>query len=232
MLKLMFVFLSSFSIIIAIEIQDDFVFCKDKNQFIDLKKCNFSGDNIIQRFEYFSCEIKNQIFRMRSINEDSYFKFQEFVYHVINGSIKNTECIKISKIEVYDQVERCTKDILVSFKLGLDLVYGYLTNENIIRPKSKLIPCSNEMKFVSLNNISIAKKANMIKPFNINKINLDSNLKNDGSLLSYYEKNLELNREYRIGSDILLGFISLLNFIFLLKAGKIKLSNLLRSPVK
>jgi hypothetical protein len=74
---------------------------------------------------------------IKASNEDSYFIYDNSVYHLINASLKATDCNKVNKVEVYDSVEKCTKDISVSFVLNSNTVFGYLTQENIIRPKNK-----------------------------------------------------------------------------------------------
>jgi hypothetical protein len=196
----------------VIEIKDQSFFCRDENDFVDFfQVCKKSGDSILDRFDYLECEFKKQLFKIRSFNEDSYFKFEGSVYHVVNGSVRNTNCELIDKIEVHEKVKKCNKDVLVSFYFESNLVFGYSTNENIIRPKSKLEACSNELKHISFNNVSLVKKANSIYPTQLKRLHIGSNAKQENSFLAFYEKYFEVNREFRFSSDILLSITFLIN---------------------
>jgi hypothetical protein len=201
--------------VVTFKIKDVFSYCKDKEEFFDISQsCNRANNNLLQRLEYLECEMKTQVLKMRSMNEDSYFKLDGSVFHVVNGSIKYTFCYEINEIEVHEEVDKCTKDILVSFYFENKLTFGFLTNENIIRPKNKLIECPIEAKFLSGKEINIIKKGNKIMPVRIKRVL--SVLKNvsENWILSYYEKNMELNREFRLGCDILLSVVALINLIY------------------
>lgn len=214
-------------------VRDRFLYCIDKDEYVDISQnCNKTDGNLQLRFEYFECEIRNQIFKMRSNVEDSFFKFDGSVFHVQNGSIKYTLCNDISEIEIHENVEKCTKDILVSFPFNSSLVFGFLTNENIIRPKNKLIPCPIDTKVFPVKHLNLVKKGNKIKPIEIFKIFKDLKNMSDNPILSYYERNLEHNREFRMGYDIILSIISLVNLVYFCKTKKNFLNDVFKKSIK
>jgi hypothetical protein len=217
----------------ALEINDRFSYCKDLNEHIDYEqKCNKSESNIMQRIEFMECEFRNQVLKIRSLNDDSYFKFESNIFHSIYGSIIKTSCQEVNKIEVHEIVERCTKDILVSFELDSKKVFGYLTSDKIIRQKNKLVPCSNEAKHLLVNKIGLVKKKNKIESSKPNKVLIDSLKNADQSVLSFYENNVELNREFRIGYDILLSIVAIINFIYFCWKGKLSIAQILQKNIK
>jgi hypothetical protein len=123
MLQIILILILSSQYTASFELQDNFLFCQDLNKTLNFSSdCANSQRSLVTDLKFFECETRKQILRLHLFNENSYFKYENSVYHVINRSIRMTTCSDVKKIEIHEQVEKCTKDILVSFFLTQNLL--------------------------------------------------------------------------------------------------------------
>ena len=166
----------------AFKIKEEFQFCQDDNAYVDLEdSCQFQkeGNSLFQKIIKNKCmeqlndlklllkQGKNQYFVINNRNKTS-------IFHYNNGLIYFTNCLQVQEIEVFEQVEKCTKDLFVEYVTVNSFVKnkGFLSQEGIIHSSGKAITCIETPIYFALKNSNsiIVKINNQISITNLNNI--------------------------------------------------------------
>ena len=108
---------------------------------------------------------------MYSKLDDEFFVFNDFnsnegILYSDEGQNFIPLCIAFHKIDVIEETTNCYRDIPVLLKnQDNDTIKAFLTQERILRTTSKVVPCKNNSKHVSLpeSNRIITLKENQIE---------------------------------------------------------------------
>jgi hypothetical protein len=199
------IILMKISLVVLFEINDKpFMFCIDKEDKLDLyTECDweYSTESLSEKLSRLDCQLRRNYLMLQLKSEDNYFKMEGLVFHSLQGSIYSTHCVQIDKVEVHEQVDSCSDDIYVTFELNGEIKNGFITNERIIRKKSKQQPCSVEPKHITIgHHEQLVKQKNKITMLKNEKI-VDWESSNIETFLSKYES-FSTTPFYRIILDL------------------------------
>jgi hypothetical protein len=142
------------SFVFVFELTDKpFLFCIDKEDKLNLdEECDWesSTESLSEKLSRLNCELKRNHLMMQLKFDDSYFKMDGLVFHALQGTIFATNCVPIYQIQVHEHVTTCSNDIFISFVYNGETKNGFVTNERIIRKKSKQEACSSEPKYLTV----------------------------------------------------------------------------------
>ena len=134
------------------------VFCEPTNQELTIDDECSKDNTLLEKIE---CSIIfNRTEDLKKIQDDySYTSFFKKIFPVfsLDGKVFTTRCENISNIEFPRHVDKCTKDLPVTFYRGGLKSNGYMNKEGIVRGQNTYAECNNAVQVYNIQDEEVAK---------------------------------------------------------------------------
>lgn len=135
----------------------------------------YESTEINKVFSY--CEQTSNKFETWNLNKDNKQKAEdidldqfyenpenasEIIYKSKFGVLYQTKCFFVNKINIYNNVDKCFKDILINFKINNTTKDAFLTKFGILRKKSVRKNCDSESTNIKIKDIELIKYENLV----------------------------------------------------------------------
>ena len=205
-------------------INQNFLLCKETSQIYDLEHdCEYDEWCVIYTNILATFTMQNDTFNFLYTSQG------KIVVYSVNGLIYTTECSIVAEITIYEKVESCSMDTLISIVKDGVKKDAFLTKKGIIRDKSTLFDCPTDGKITHFQNINkdfeILKKNNLVTITKRNEKNLRINFEHVSTFVDYYNA-LSENPIIKITKDSTCFFILLLLSLVALLDKKHMIKNL------
>ena len=210
--------LLSFQICSLIKIESSVPFCKKSLETVDFESSCLDEVEFLQKLSCLSA--LNDLKSGKDQYENEYKFVYAFnvkkIYYYSNNKVFNTICVSINSFEIIENIDKCSRDLSISFSTAEGkIATGYLNKEGIIIENSPTLECKNAPNLFSLNNHFDAIRDNkkwVVKAVD-NKLT-ETKLKTEfenlkesnflAKLFLYYQKYLQFNESYQVIMNIVL----------------------------